>query len=147
MSKQHVSLVAVQNFFVLLLFVIIYGTSEVNGQMVVSSPEPAEWAGDGLYLYKAGFSTEVISPLRNGMTICIDDYPTGINIRCIGASVTAKFFVNAIRIRTEYRAPFFLKGDVRGLVREWKNPPRTALIRCKLNGPLRNFRATVHFKC
>lgn len=112
----------------------------------MESPEP-EPVDEGLYLYTAGFDSRYVSPLSEGMTICIKDYITGINIRCIGDSKLARFSINGVRERTEYKAPFFFAGDVRGRIRAWDNPPEDALIECNLVEPKRGFKAQVTFRC
>lgn len=117
----------------------------------VETPEPAPL--EGLYLYTAGFSSKLIFPLRDGMVICIDNYPTGVNVLCAGESKVARFYVNGTHFRTEYKEPFFLAGDIRPKndnlprVRPWKNPPTFATIKCKLNSPKRSFVARVWFSC
>lgn len=111
-----------------------------------SSPEPGP-VDEGIYLYTAGFDAQYVSPVGDGMTICPSDFSTGINIRCVGDSSPARFFVNDVLVRTEYNPPFFLAGDVRGRVRAWAHPPTSATIKCKLFRPGRIYRATVTFQC
>lgn len=112
----------------------------------LESPEP-EPVDEGLYLYTAGFDPRYVAILSNGMNICTEDYPTGINIRCVGDSRLARFIVNGVRVRTEYKAPFYLTGDVRGRIRAWDQPPEEAIIECKLVDPKRDFKASVTFRC
>lgn len=122
-----------------------------SGDTVVETPEPVPF--EGLYLFTAGFASKLIFPLRDGMVICTDNYPTGVNVLCAGESKIARFYLNGTEFRTEYKEPFFLAGDIRGKngnparVRPWKNPPTYANIKCKLNSPKKEFVARVWFLC
>lgn len=114
---------------------------------VESSPEPQPMSNEpGLYLVTAGLESRVISPLKEGMTICNADYPTGISILCVSDARLATFFVNAVQVRREFRHPFYLSGDTFGRVGVWKKPPVSAAIRCAPKNR-KAFRTTVQFKC
>lgn len=139
--------------FVLALWVSVDGTfsKKHGGPQNVETPEPAPL--EGLYLYTAGFTSKLVFPLRDGMVICQDNYPTGINVLCAGESTVARFYVNGTHFRTEYKEPFFLAGDIRARngdqarVRPWKNAPSYANIKCKLNNPKREYSVRVWFLC
>lgn len=114
---------------------------------VMSSPE-AEPTEPGLYLYTAGVTPRYVMPIMDGTNICPDDYPTGFNIRCISEARYVRFFLNGNRFMTEYHAPFYMSGDVRGRVRPLTGLPSVAHIRCKGFRPKTNSAASgVTFRC
>lgn len=127
-----------------LLCVTVYVLATTSYAQMSPEPEPIE---EGLYLYTAGFSSKYLFELKNGTEICLDDYPSGVNVRCLGSSRYARFTVNGNFFRSEYHEPFFLAGNVNKYVRRWKNIPQSALIRCTLFMPKRNYRASVTFTC
>lgn len=135
-------------FFCLVLMATQYrptSCASVSAMMLSESPEPVTL--DGLFLTTAGVGSRVLYELRDGMTICTDDFATGVNVLCAGDSRAARFYLNGVKRRTEYKAPFYIGGDVRGRVRAWANPPTSALIECRMKNPKRAFKASVTFQC
>lgn len=118
----------------LLLATILAHTTVVNAQ---------------LQLYTAGPNGGFVSDLHDGMEICPDDFPMGINILCNGGSSDsrAKFLLNGEYFRTEKSHPFYMAGDKRGVPNTWEDYPVEAEVRCLLRPGLIQFSASVRFIC
>lgn len=102
-----------------------------------------------LVLTTAGNSNRDIATLlqENSLTVCKDDYPEGLNVRCDGNSndEKAEFIVNGRKYRTEQAMPYYLAGDVGGVPERWTDIPNTANLVCITESV--TYQSTIIFSC
>lgn len=100
-----------------------------------------------LQLYSSGPFGKPIQILSDGDRICPDDYPTGLNIRCKGSDTdrTATFTLNGKERKPKRRAPFFIAGNKRTIVKAWKGYTEVATVMCELASA--SYTAMLTFSC
>lgn len=105
-----------------------------------------------LRLYRPGpFSpSNDLRKLKSGDSICLGNYPSGINIRCVGSKSDrmATFRIDGKLVKTERAAPFFIGGDKNGIVKKWSSIPKHSFVlECKLASDVVHIRLSISNSC
>lgn len=89
-------------------------------------------SGAKLRVIRAGDLYGASWKLKDGFSVCKDDYPGGLSVICEASDVAGvDFYVNGVFVRTEGKEPYAINGNTKNQAISWNPPMGETTLECK----------------